>query len=1203
MAHPRRRRPQARNGVHPAAGTQTEGYEPAVGNDEGGPAPKNGRSSDTRGTTGGRSDRALKNEPARSKATGSASGSGTPKPPSQDATPIPVATAHGQRSGGGKRKNRPCLEFRVTGKCEKGDACEYPHSTNETQVVEPDKPTQIRDAPIPMATAQGQRSGGGLKSKKNKPCLAFRELGRCEKGNACEYNHNTNGRQVVEPDEATQSADQKARISAREAARKAGRERKRREEEARRREEEKSQEEERIQRERLERERRERERLERERQERERLEKEPNAGERERLERERLERERLERERLERERLERERLERERLERERLEGERREKERLEKERRETERLEKERLEAERLKRERAEAERRERERRERERLERERLEAERLERERVEAERTAHELAQATAARRAEEREHKRKERDKRLAREREKVLQEQEEKRRREAKVTRQSVVQGSNLVTFGPGLEVQRIVPGFDLCKVVVRNLPSNASDKQIADIFEKQGLDDTMFKLLESREERGSKVAKVLTRREEAEAMALGELQFRNNLLSFEVEDNIAWGSMKVSGADTNTPSIVMIATYETVEEARRKAQELNRRQFGDRRITANMNQRPNGRAARSWVEASVKIGNLPLGTEPFDIQTMAGTFELRSIKSNDYDGTMFLEQLKVYLRLDGYVADSLTIIELQAASGRMKGTARFPSQESLKRAADRLNRGMPNWPKIRVLEQHQYCISISNAQYRAQKAQWDSMTETARGKKAFIRINERRNGQVFVNVEGSEEKEVGELKVRVESLVAGERLGAEHWHNTYAHAAKALFDRVKEETTVLVTVDRRFQCLRLFGSGASIAQAKNIIRQDVDRLEFMEYKIPIERRSVRFFVATGLPILQEALGEDNVTLDVGSQQCSLKLRGGDDAIRHAQKLVEEAVTAARGGLPVPARRGADNEGSPCPICFDTPTHPEVLSCGHSCCEPCLRHYISSAATSDTFPLVCMGNGATCNTPISVPIIQRYLTQQRFDVLLDAVFASYLQTNSKKFRYCTTPDCTQIYQCDTGKQVHQCPACFSCICSSCNEEAHEGMTCEQRRLQRDPVEQDRLNNEWAQANNIKRCPMCSVMTEKTAGCNHMTCRCGGHWCWTAGLDQGRRRRGAAAPREGIGGERRARVAEQVRLGIDPIEADRRRRQEEADERWMTRVREAEERERERRAEAHRERQRQMAEEWIVTDGYPME
>jgi hypothetical protein len=32
----------------------------------------------------------------------------------------------------------------------------------------------------------------------------------------------------------------------------------------------------------------------------------------------------------------------------------------------------------------------------------------------------------------------------------------------------------------------------------------------------------------------------------------------------------------------------------------------------------------------------------------------------------------------------------------------------------------------------------------------------------------------------------------------------------------------------------------------------------------------------------------------------------------------------------------------------------------------------------------------------------------------------------------------------------------------------------------------------------------------NLIKKCPMCSQETEKTGGCNHITCNCGCHWCW---------------------------------------------------------------------------------------------
>jgi len=30
------------------------------------------------------------------------------------------------------------------------------------------------------------------------------------------------------------------------------------------------------------------------------------------------------------------------------------------------------------------------------------------------------------------------------------------------------------------------------------------------------------------------------------------------------------------------------------------------------------------------------------------------------------------------------------------------------------------------------------------------------------------------------------------------------------------------------------------------------------------------------------------------------------------------------------------------------------------------------------------------------------------------------------------------------------------------------------------------------------------------VKSCPNCRATIEKDDGCNHMTCRCGYHWCW---------------------------------------------------------------------------------------------
>ncbi|GMH77334.1 hypothetical protein TrRE_jg4436 [Triparma retinervis] len=33
---------------------------------------------------------------------------------------------------------------------------------------------------------------------------------------------------------------------------------------------------------------------------------------------------------------------------------------------------------------------------------------------------------------------------------------------------------------------------------------------------------------------------------------------------------------------------------------------------------------------------------------------------------------------------------------------------------------------------------------------------------------------------------------------------------------------------------------------------------------------------------------------------------------------------------------------------------------------------------------------------------------------------------------------------------------------------------------------------------------------AENVKNCPFCSLAVERTYGCNHISCRCGRHWCF---------------------------------------------------------------------------------------------
>jgi len=80
-------------------------------------------------------------------------------------------------------------------------------------------------------------------------------------------------------------------------------------------------------------------------------------------------------------------------------------------------------------------------------------------------------------------------------------------------------------------------------------------------------------------------------------------------------------------------------------------------------------------------------------------------------------------------------------------------------------------------------------------------------------------------------------------------------------------------------------------------------------------------------------------------------------------------------------------------------------------------------------------------------------------------------------------------------------------TGGLCATCPECGRRACFVCGEPWHEGFICLEVR--------DSLVEAWAAARDAERCPRCGTMIERSAGCNHMTCRrgfggCGYEFCW---------------------------------------------------------------------------------------------
>jgi hypothetical protein len=392
-------------------------------------------------------------------------------------------------------------------------------------------------------------------------------------------------------------------------------------------------------------------------------------------------------------------------------------------------------------------------------------------------------------------------------------------------------------------------------------------------------------------------------------------------------------------------------------------------------------------------------------------------------------------------------------------------------------------------------------------IPRQQYESQKKQWDALGEKKGVDDPYVqaRIVSDQRG-VSIEIVGKEKKTAGPLKVRVEGMIAGEKLDPTFWHPSFTSTkGKAFFDKIFAENKVFVRVDFKTQSLKVYGEPNAVEEARKMIKRKVEHLGQMETTRVLNREWVGFFVREGVGKLAELFGEENVRLDIQSRMCKITVKGGE-----ANHYLQRFIHQARAAVVVDSVLPGANKAETCPVCYGDFSYPEQLGCGHSYCSGCFNHLLRSAVDNRTFPLLCIGNEGACNTPIAIPFIRRFLPVQIFHNLIDAAFHTYLEQHRGELKYCTTPDCKQIYRRRTDKTAIQCPACSSTICPSCDEETHEGMPCEEK-IRRDAAEQERLDEELAASSGFKRCPSCSAMIEKIDGCNRVACRCGAHICWT--------------------------------------------------------------------------------------------
>lgn len=216
------------------------------------------------------------------------------------------------------------------------------------------------------------------------------------------------------------------------------------------------------------------------------------------------------------------------------------------------------------------------------------------------------------------------------------------------------------------------------------------------------------------------------------------------------------------------------------------------------------------------------------------------------------------------------------------------------------------------------------------------------------------------------------------------------------------------------------------------------------------------------------------------------------------------------RMEQRYFEDPEKVCNDAFVVLGGNSSVGQGT-CSICFGD-GELVSLACGHAFCKTCWNDRIQAmlgTVGDDVIDVLCMQQGCRCR-------VNHLLVK---DVCKEDVYKRYMYflcknfiEHKKSYTFCPVDTCGRaIHYFDTSREEQEIVCkCGQRFCFECGREAHRPTSCEQFMKWNDLLSNDKENMKLV--NTIsKPCFHCGIATERTDGCNHMTCqKCHGEWCW---------------------------------------------------------------------------------------------
>ena len=183
-----------------------------------------------------------------------------------------------------------------------------------------------------------------------------------------------------------------------------------------------------------------------------------------------------------------------------------------------------------------------------------------------------------------------------------------------------------------------------------------------------------------------------------------------------------------------------------------------------------------------------------------------------------------------------------------------------------------------------------------------------------------------------------------------------------------------------------------------------------------------------------------------------------------------------------------------------------GKSCDVCeniFIPNKENTIPTCNHSFCNDCWYKFLSIKIQENKISFIkCLNY--ECREKISDIFIINLLNSN--DQLIQKYKKFKLEfeiLKDPKKKFCPIPNCISYLELKNKNNLKVKCKNGHVFCFNCLEKPHGNSPCK-----------NILDNsllEFSKQHFIKKCPNCSIITEKIEGCNHITCsKCSYQWCW---------------------------------------------------------------------------------------------